>query len=39
VVEKKEGKMISIPINTVVCGRSEAFRKLRLVFAAGYCYW
>jgi len=33
VEEKKEGKMISIPVNTVVRVRSEAFRESRL------CYW
>jgi len=39
VEEKKEGKMISIPVNTVVRVRSEAFRELRFVFATGLCYW
>lgn len=31
--------MISIPVNTVVRVRSEAFRELRFVFATGLCYW
>lgn len=34
--KKKEGKMISIPVNTVVWGRSEAFRELRRLC---YCSW
>lgn len=34
-MKKKEGKMISISVNTVVWGRSEAFREL-YVFAIAF---